>query len=318
MKISIIIPNYNGRDLIKKNLPKVIEAARDYLKKDRHWIEIIMADDGSTDDSIEFINSLESEIDKSGLKLKIIRNDKNLGFSSTVNKAAKNSEGDILVLLNTDIYPEINFLGPLLNHFERDNIFAVGCLDKSLEKKNIILRGRGIGKWRRGFLVHSRGEIDKPSTLWASGGSSAFRKKIWDKLGGFNEIYSPFYWEDIDISYRALKSGYDVVFERESVVFHEHEKGSIKTKYNSFMVKTIAYRNQFIFVWGNLTDWDLKILHLLWLPYHFAKALLRKDWAFFRGFLRAFLILPQIVQSSSRAKKLFIKKDKDVIASLTR
>ena len=109
----------------------------------------------------------------------------------------------LYILFNTDVYPDKDFLTPLLSHFKDEKVFAVGCMDKSIEGKDVVLRGRGIGVWKRGFLVHEKGEIEKSDTLWVSGGSGAFRKSIWDKLGGLNELYNPFYWEDIDLSYRA-------------------------------------------------------------------------------------------------------------------
>lgn len=302
--ISIVIPNYNGEDLLRRNIPRVLEAADYHQHKSKNKVEIIVVDDCSTDDSINVIK---------GMGVKVLKNTKNLGFSSTVNKGVETAKGDIVVLLNTDIYPEKTFLKHLIEHFNDPQVFAVGCLDKSIEGGETILRGRGIGKWKNGFLVHSRGNIDKSNTLWASGGSAAFRKNVWKKLSGFDELYNPFYWEDIDLSYRALKSGYKIVFEPKSIVFHEHYKGSIKKNYSDFKIKTIAYRNQFIFSWKNATDLPLQISEILFLPYHFALALKRRDWAFFVGFLKAFVLLPKIIQSSLRAQRLFVRSDKDVV-----
>jgi GT2 family glycosyltransferase len=157
--------------------------------------------------------------------------------------------------------------------------------------------------------------VDKTNTLWVSGGSGAFRKSIWEKLGGLNELYAPFYWEDIDLSYRAIKSGYEVLFESKSVVVHEHEQGAIRNKYSEFKIKTTAYKNQFIFVWENITDFPLRVSHIAWLPYHFAKALVASDWAFYLGFLEALILLPKIIKSSLSYQKLFIRKDKQILAS---
>lgn len=299
MNLSVVIPNYNGQDLLKKNLPKVIEAVGD--------TQIIVVDDASSDNSLSILDSF-------GSKLKVIRNVKNLGFSSTVNFGVKESKGDIVIILNTDVIPEKGFLAPLLSHFKDDKVFAVGCMDKSIEDDKIVLRGRGMGGWKRGFFVHSRGEVDKTNTLWVGGGSGAFKKSIWDKLGGFSVLYNPFYWEDIDLSYRALKSGYKIIFEPKSVVIHEHDKGAIKSTFSNFQVKTIAYRNQFIFIWKNTTDLDLLLPHLFWLPYHFIKAFIGRDIAFFKGFLSAFALLPEIIKYKLEDQKQFKKKDKQVIA----
>lgn len=315
MRISIIIPNYNGEHLLRKNLPKVIETAEEY--KDGK-VEIIVVDDCSIDKSVASIKYYVPSIKNKNIKLKVIENDKNVGFSSTVNRGVKEADGEIVILLNTDVAPEKDFLAPLLEHFSDEKVFAVGCLDKSIESGKVILRGRGVGRWRRGFLIHLRGEVDKSNTLWVSGGSGAFRKLTWEKLGGFNELYSPFYWEDIDLSYRALKSGYKILFEPKSVVVHKHEEGVIKKIYSPFQIKTIAYKNQFIFIWHNATDLNLQFLHVFWLPYHFIKAIIRRDWPFFLGFFKAFFLLPKIIQSSFKAQKLFVKKDREVIEMFRR
>jgi len=320
MNISIIIPNYNGEELLKKNIPKVLDAAENYKEGEA---EIIIIDDASTDRSVIYVKNQISNIKdtykKSKINLKIFENPTNLGFSSTVNRGVEKAKGEIVVLLNTDVVPEKDFLKPLIDHFYDKSVFAVGCMDEDIDlpagkagNGKTVLRGRGIGKWKKGFLIHSRGEIDKTNTLWVSGGSGAFRKSIWDKLGGFNELYSPFYWEDIDLSYRALKSGYKILFEKKSVVYHKHSEGAIKTHYSEFKIKTITYRNQFIFVWENATDFNLQFSHIIWLPYHFFKALVRLDIPFFFGFFKAFVLLPKIIISSFKAQKFFIKKDKEI------
>lgn len=300
MKISIVIPNYNGERILSKNLPRVLDAVGD--------AEIIVVDDASTDGSLRALDDFKS-------KVKVIINKNNLGFSSTANKGVKEAKGEIVILLNTDVVPEKGFLAPLLFHFADEKVFAVGCMDRSIENGKTILRGRGIGSWRRGFMAHSRGEINKTNTLWVSGGSGAFRKSIWEKLNGFSSLYNPFYWEDIDLSYRAVKSGYKILFEHKSVIIHRHEEGAIKNKFSSAKIKTIAYRNQFVFVWKNVTDLNLQLAHLFWLPYHFVKALLRFDLSFFKGFFSAFVLLPKIIECSFENQELFILKDKEVIGS---
>ncbi len=311
MKISIVIPNYNGKHLLEKNLPSVIQAIEYYTIKEKAPGEIIIVDDCSEDDSVLFVTNEINKL-KERIPIKLFNNDHNRGFSTTVNRGVYEANGDIVVLINTDVIPEKEFLVPLLKHFINEKVFAVGCMDKSLEGDKVVFRGRGIGKWSRGFLIHNRGEINKSNTLWASGGSSAFRKSIWDKLGGLQELYNPFYWEDIDMSYRALKSDYQIVFEPESIVTHKHAEGIIKRKYSPSAIKKIAYRNQFMFVWLNVTDLDLRLSHILWLPYHFFKAIIRGDSAFWAGFFYAFIRIPKIVQSNFQTQKLFKKKDREI------
>lgn len=313
MNLSIIIPNYNGEDLLKKNLPIVLKAVKKYKKGK---VEIIIPDDPSTDNSEEVIKDFIANITDKNITGKTISNkDKNqAGFSKNVNRGARLATGDILILLNSDVAPREDFLDALLPHFTDPGVFAVGCMDESIEDGQKILRGRGIGRWERGFLLHARGNIDSDNTLWAGGGSSAFSKKIWDKIGGLDEIYNPFYWEDIDLSYRALKSGFKIIFEKKSKVIHEHEKGAIKTTVKNLKIKKIAYRNQFIFVWLNITDKDLFLSHLLWLPYNLLTALLRKDGIFFSGFFAALKKFSEVWKKRKKYTHLFIKTDKEILA----
>lgn len=305
MSISIIIPNFNGKHLIEKNISKVFSSLENF----NDYKEIIFVDDASSDGSKEYLESLKGK----DIKISVLQNNKNLGFSSSVNKGVKSAKGEIIILLNTDVAPQKDFLAPLLFNFSDEKVFAVGAMDKSVENGKIVLRGRGLGKWMQGFLIHRRGEVDKTNTLWVSGGSSAFRKSIWDKLGGFNELYNPFYWEDIDLSYRAQKSGYKVLFEPKSIVAHDHEEGAIKSRYSKYQIRVISYRNQFIFSWENATDYLLQIDEFFYLPYHFAKALIRGDFPFFIGFFKALILLPKIIKSSITYQKLFVKKDAEVI-----
>jgi GT2 family glycosyltransferase len=303
--ISIIIPNFNGEENLKNNLPKIVKT---FVENSNY--EIVISDDASQDSSVEVINNFSKNNPKT--KLKLITNEKNKGFSTNVNRAVSKATGEILVLLNTDVYPKNNFLELILKDFEDKEVFGIGFMDESIENGRVVLRGRGVGQWRRGFLVHNAGDLDKKNNLWASGGSSAFRKDVWNKLGGLNEIYNPFYWEDIDLSYRALMAGYKILFEKSAVVVHEHEKGIIMNKFSKSQITSLAFRNQFIFTWinGRLTD---IFLNLIWLPYNMIKSLISGEYEFILGILNALALLPWIVKSRIRVHRLFVKKESEII-----
>src|SRR5258706_3277945 len=311
MNISVVIPNFNGKNLLRKNIEKVLHVFDAYKKG---YVEIIITDDASQDGSVDFIKEY---IQKNSLNVSIqlLENasGKNKGFSTNVNKGVARATGDIVILLNTDVVPHADFLDPLIMHFKDDNVFAVGCMDESIESGKTVLRGRGVGKWRRGFLIHGPGKLDKTSTLWVGGGSGAFKKEIWDKLGGLNELYNPFYWEDIDISYRAQKAGHIVLFEKESVVQHEHETGSIKKNYKPSSIKKIAYRNQFYFTWLNATDRMILLSHIVFLPLFLLKALLKKDIEFISGFFMAVRNIARVMRERKGIQKLVKKSDKEII-----
>lgn len=305
MTIEVIIPNYNGLNLLKKNLPKVLTVMKTYKN-----YTVTVVDDGSTDESCNYV----SELMRKFKHLSLITNKVNKGFAGSVNSAGLKSKADIIVLLNTDVAPLRRFLDPVIEDFDKDeHLFGVGFLDKSIERNNVVLRGRGIGKFEKGFLVHAAGEVDKNNTLWVSGGSCALRRELFVKLGGFDELYNPFYWEDIDLSYRAQKAGYRVLFEKKSVVEHRHEQGSIKSSYSHNKIKVIVYRNQFIFVWKNITDFDLTILHFLYIPYHIMLAILRLDYVFLYGFVLAIMLFPVIILKRFTNTSLITLTDKEIL-----
>lgn len=314
MTVSIVIPDYNNGDLIAKNLPLYIPVLQAFAKAHKTSVQIIINDDGSTDGSWErLVKATEKKYEH--IDFTLLSNGRNIGFSTTVNRGVAKARGEIVVLLNADVIPDKGFLEPLLDHFSDPGVFAVGCMDKSIEVDGTtVLRGRGVGKWVRGFLLHSRGEPDREDTLWVSGGSGAFRKDIWDKLGGLNEMMNRFYWEDIDLSYRAQKAGYKVLFEPKSTVVHEHEEGSIKKTVKPMSVRITSYRNQFYFVWINITDFSFIVSHLFWLPLQLASATLHGDTAFLRGFLLALLHLPLVFLRRQKVQSLTKISDHSILA----
>lgn len=279
MSVSIVISNWNGLELIKKHLSSVI--------KNSDQASIIIVDDHSSDESVAYIKKHYPDIE-------IVQKTDHEGFASTVNAGVERAKTDIVVLLNTDVEPEKDFLKPLMSHFSDRNVFAVACMDKSEEKGKIVLRGRGIGWWEKGFYIHKRGEVNKSDTAWISGGSGAFRRSMWNTLGGMDPIFNPFYWEDIDLSYRAGKRGYKILFESKSVVCHYHEKGIIHSNYTQKYIQQIAYRNQFIFIWKHVSFFYFPI-HAFWTVIRLVQRTLLGNWNFFIGYLHALPLFPRVI-----------------------
>jgi len=319
MKISVVIPNYNGEKLLPKNIPRVVSVLNEFCHQHSAVIQLVICDDASTDNSVTYLKELKKLGRDGKVSYTIGIRERNGGFSANVNYGVGLATGDILILLNTDVIPERGFLEPLLRHFEDDSVFAVGCMDKSVEENGeIVLRGRGVGSWKRGFLQHDKGNLDMNNTLWVSGGSGAFSRNIWNKIGGLTELMNPFYWEDIDISYRAQKFGYKIRFEKESIVRHEHEVGSIKQNTKPYKVRVISYRNQFYFVWLNISDWSLMLSHVFWLPFHIFSAAKRKDLAFLKGFSLAMLNVTFVLRQRVLNLRRFKISDKIILGQFTK
>lgn len=241
-KISVVIPNWNGKKLLEKNLPAVLAACPD---------EIVVVDDDSPDDSLTFL-------EKNYPQIRILKHTQNLGFAVACNDGVELASGEIVILLNLDVIPEKDAFKNVLPLFEDEKVFAVSFNEPQWSWAKI--------EWRSGFIEHQPGpKTDKTHlTAWASGGSAAFRKELWQKLGGFDEIYHPFYWEDIDLSYRAWKRGYRILWEPKAIVHHQHE-AVIGKHFSKKYIDFISERNRLLFIWKNITDPKMIITHKLYL-----------------------------------------------------
>lgn len=284
MKASIIIPNFNGEQLLSKNLPYVILAMNN---KENNVCEIIVVDDGSWDNSIKLLKDKFPQI-------KVIKHKINRGFSASINTGVRGSSGDLLVLLNSDVVPSEGFLVSTLPHFRNPKVFAVSLHEKGY--------GWAKGGFKDGYIQILPG--DESSTFhesfYVSGGSGVFRRSIWMELGGMDEeLLSPFYWEDIDLCYRAAKRGYIVGWEPESYVVHNHE--STISKLSKKYVSRIKERNQLLCLWKNLTSPTLVRKHMAGL---FTR-LVRHP-----GYVRVILMALARLRIALKKKKREIKESK--------
>lgn len=243
MKISVIVTNWNGLDLLKKNLEQVINTSPEAE-------EIIITDDASSDKSVSYIKELQKKYSK----LKLIANKKNLGFGKNSNNAIAKAKGDLVVMLNSDIFPHQDYIKNSLKHFSDPNLFGVGFSEENHENWARIF-------WKSGYIQHERGtEINKTHiTAWISGGGSIVKKEIFQKLGGFDTVYEPFYCEDLDLGLRAWKSGYTLLWEPKCIVEHRH--GSTTSKFSKGLLNYIKERNRLLSTWRNITDPKLIFLN---------------------------------------------------------
>ncbi len=233
--VSVIIPNLNGENLLEKNLPRLLKAKK---SPGNNIAEIIVVDDGSSDGSIRLLTKNFPEV-------KLIKHKVNRGFSSAVNTGVRMAKGNLVLLLNTDVAPSENFLIPVFKHFENSKVFAVSLHEEGF--------GWAKGSFSAGYIQLAMGSesVSPHISFYVSGGSGVFRRDYWMKLGGMDEkLLSPFYWEDIDLCYRAEKRGYINLWEPEGKVTHEHE--TTIAKFPKARVQRIRERNQLLVIWKNI------------------------------------------------------------------
>jgi GT2 family glycosyltransferase/glycosyltransferase involved in cell wall biosynthesis len=296
---SVVIPNWNGRDLLEKYLPSVIAALSDSPQN-----EIIVVDNGSEDRSAEFIREHFPQV-------RVLALEHNLGFGGGSNAGFQAARNDIVVLLNSDMRVERNFLQPLLDGFDDEHTFAVSCqIFFSDPDKPRQETGLTEGWWLQGGL-RVRHRIEPRirqlyPCFYGGGGSCAFDRRKFLQLGGFDELLKPFYLEDTDLGYLAWKRGWKVLYQPASVVYHEH-RGTIGKRFSEAYIQSVLKKNFLLFTWKNIHDWR-------WLGSHFfftwGGATLSwlagdsPERPSFSGILRAFLALPRTLVSRSQARAL--------------
>ena len=310
---SLVIPNWNGKDLLIRFLPTWLEAIRHHPGS-----EVLIVDNGSTDGSAEWIRANHPEVHLLALP-------ENLGFGGGSNAGFRAAKNDIVVLLNSDMRVEPDFLQPLLDGFGSDSgiadptIFAVSCQiflgDKSKRREET---GLTQGWWADGRLRVSHREDEDVDRLfpcfYGGGGSCAFHRNKFLSLGGFDDLLAPFYLEDTDIGYLAWKRGWKVYYQPTSIVHHEH-RGTIGKKFTRDFIDSVLQKNFLVFCWKNIHAWPRLASHFL-----FAQAgAIMSAWAgneptraSIPGILRAFTHLPRAVASRWRAKSLAQISDAEV------
>jgi GT2 family glycosyltransferase len=300
MPVSIIIPNYNGEQILTDTLISVVQAAESYPGES----EIIVVDDASQDNSVQLIKEDFHDIN-------LIRHDINKGFAESVHSGIESSNNPIIILLNSDVRPDHNFLVPLIRWFSRDDIFSVSPLIYDQYGKPLRV------SWNLGKIV--RGEIRKRDwnledalrlvrrgrvlkSLYASGGSVAFRKEMFLQLHGFHPIYKPFYYEDRDLGTRAWKRGWQTIFEPESTVVHDHYGSTIKRFFSATRIKVIKRRNRFFYIWFHLSTNKLIFSHFPWVLFRLLLRSLRLDMVYVIALIKALSNFGTVIKSRGKLK----------------
>jgi GT2 family glycosyltransferase len=294
--ISIIIPNYNGERLLRKNLNTLFKALKTFKKA---W-EIIIVDDGSTDNSVNFIRKFYPNV-------KLICLDKNRGFARASNEGVRQARYKIVYLLNTDVIVKSGFLDPIWEDFSQKDIFAIGSIEGDFLDALPVIKFRWGIFWYRyqKFNVNQKKPI---LTAFVNAGHSAYDKEKFLRLGGFDELYRPFYFEDLDICWRAWRYGWKSVYEPRSRVNHFHQS-TIRRYYRPFQVQSIHWRNRFLFTWKNINLPNLWIKHLFFLPLQlFILPILGKPH-FSIGFLLALLKLKLFIKKRSEISRYILRED---------
>jgi len=247
-KVAIVILNWNGRQYLEKFLPSVLRSVYPNF-------EVVVADNGSTDDSLSFLQTHYPSVTRIALA-------KNHGFTTGYNLALKQVEAPYYILLNSDVEVEPGWIDPMVELLEGNPVIAA-CQPKirAWQHRELFEYAGASGGWidRYGYPF-SRGRVfehcetdlgqydDAVPVFWASGASLFIRSAVFHEQDGFDDFFFA-HMEEIDLCWRIQLSGREIWSCPASVVYHVG--GGTLPRGNSR--KTfLNFRNNHIMLWKNL------------------------------------------------------------------
>ncbi len=298
-RVAVVILNYNGRDWLERFLPALLESTYENF-------EVIIADNASTDTSVEFLQEHYPELSRIELS-------ENYGFAEGYNQALKSVEGDYFILLNSDVEVTPSWLEPLIETMEQDQDVAA-CQPKicAFDKKDHFEYAGAAGGWidrfgypfcRGRIFAHCEADQGQYDTIqevfWATGAALCIRADLFEKIGGFDPEYFA-HAEEIDLCWRLKRAGYRIMVRPKSKVYHA---GGGTLAYNTPRKTYLNFRNTLFNILKN--EPALKVLWLVpfrilldWLagglflyqgrPEHLW-AIIRAHWSFYfkiRAYIR--------------------------------
>ncbi|MCZ7392297.1 MAG: glycosyltransferase family 2 protein [Candidatus Methanoperedens sp.] len=244
--VSVIIVNYNGRAFLEKCLSSLL--AQSY-----HDVEIILVDNASSDDSIEYLR-------KEFPSVKIIANKENAGFAKGINIGIKAANGELIATLNNDTAVSAQWLEELVKALtSRENIGM--CASKMLFMKNPefinstgICISRSGACWDRGMFERDVGQYESVEEVFGPcAGAAIYRKAMLEEIGLFDEDFYA-YMEDADLAFRGRLAGWKCLYVPHAVVYHIHGgTGGYASNY------TIYYGNRNI-IWNSFKNFPTQLL----------------------------------------------------------
>ena len=236
MKVTIVIPNYNGKHFMEPCLSSLSEQTYKNFR-------ILVVDNASSDGSIEYMEENYPDIE-------LIKLQKNYGFSKAVNIGIQHSRTPYVILLNNDTTVDTRYVEEMVKAIEKSpKIFSVSSKMIQMYHPELIdsagdlytLLGWGVCRGC-GRPVSNYTKYDEIFTACA--GAAIYRRSVFDEIGYFDENHFA-YLEDIDIGYRARIYGYYNMYCPTALVYHIGS-GTSGSKYNSFKVKLAARNNLYL------------------------------------------------------------------------
>jgi GT2 family glycosyltransferase len=195
------------------------------------------------------------------------------------------SDTPLFALINTDVQVRPGFLAAILPHFDRPDTFAV-CSRIELPNGSQMETGNVAPAWS-GMLEPYHVPPTRPGPiLYAGGASSVYDRAKYDAMGGFETVYRPLYFEDIELGYRAWRRGWRSLFEPNASVFHQR-RAWIGARFGDAYANETFLRNGLLFVWKNVRDPVMLAQNCAYVGTRLTCGVLNGEGTMARAFLRA-------------------------------
>ena len=303
--ITLIITNWNGKDLLRECLPSVLKAVAFDSKR---LYEIMVVDDCSTDDSL-------AVLEKEFPDVRRVKTPVNLGFQRANNYGIEQTQSRLVMPMNNDIKLDEDALFHLVEHFKKGDVFSVSGKFFGFDGKTFLYGNRG-GYFRNGhFYLYEKEPDDDSQTLFACGGAFMVDRKRYLELGGFDNLYHPLYYEEIDLSYRALKRGWQVHYEPKSIAYHKVQS-TITKQEKKRSIELISARNNYLFVWKNISDSSLTLQFMFFIPLFLICDLFKFKSRFWIAFFMALKRMPAALKSRKEEKVSTLFSDHEILSKI--
>lgn len=232
--VSVVIPNFNGQHLLADTIKSANEAL---VSSEISDFEIIVSDDASTDESLDLVSSLFPDVI-------LLKSQVNTGFAGNMNRGIHQASKELVCFLNTDVQLTPAYFISQLPLFENNQTFGVmgAIFDQETKVAQDGAKIARIHLLRIESNKNNFSQTDLLPTMFLSGANALVRREYLTELGGFCELFNPYYSEDVDLGIRAWRSGWKLYFQPLATCYHA-QSSTIKKLPNS-KVRMIAKRNK--------------------------------------------------------------------------
>ncbi len=307
VRCSLIVLNFNQRDL-------VIDCVASMLRAMGPDDEVIVVDNGSSDGSTEAVAAAFPAAEFPGVRLLALPENR---YIFSLNAGLDVARGRFVAFCNNDMVVDADFVEQALVCFVDGDVFAA-CA-RVLDRNGAEQGSRTAGYWKHGLLFYDPLPHSESSTtcFFAVGGQSFYRRDLLTAMGSIDELFWPMYHEDIELSYRAWKNGYRIVYAPGSVCHHLGGHTSAKV-FTPTQLRSFVRQNELLMVWKDVTDPRMLLEHVLWLTPRLVMALLRRDAGTLIGIYSALRRLPRALRARGSVRSQFVRTDREVLTSVSR